>query len=184
MSGTKDAQEQLAMLYEQHAQGLYSLALSITRRPDWAEDAVQDAFARLLKRWSQRSNHADDPVAYAFASVRNASRDLLRRRRRWSIWSQQGAADDGPAELFRPIPPEAAADPARDAAAAEQQRLLQEAVKKLPSAQREAVLLRIWAGLTFEQMSKTLNEPLGTVASRYRRALNNLKQMLPQEVVS
>ena len=153
----------LERIYRAHRQGLFTLALAIAGRQELAEDAVHEAFVRL---WRRRRAPAGDLVAYVFAAVRNAAIDQLRRRR-----TTAGEADvsiyDGAA-----VPPDAAM------AAAERSRLLREAVEALPADQREAVVLRIYAGLTFQQVAEALGQPLPTVASRYRRALERVRQRL------
>ncbi|HEX4796695.1 MAG TPA: sigma factor, partial [Humisphaera sp.] len=68
--------QELADIYERHRRALFALALSITRCPAKAEDAVHDAFARLC-RVSGRV--AGDRVAYVFSAVRNAAVDQVRR---------------------------------------------------------------------------------------------------------
>lgn len=152
-------QRRLEQIYRDHRQGLFSLALAVTRSVDLAEDAVQDAFARL---WRTRRRPEGDLVAYVFASVRNAAIEQARRRRR---------AVAVPASLFDG----AQCDPASTAIDAERQQLVRNAVDALPMRQRQAVVLRLYAGLTFQQMADTLHEALPTVASRYRRALQRIK---------
>ncbi len=154
-------QQQLERIYQDHRQGLFTLALSITRRPDLAEDAVQEAFARL---WQSKREPTADPVAYVFASVRNAALQLLRRRQ--------------PVEAETSIFADEGSDPAAAAIEDERQRLVRRAVDALPIRQREAVVLRLNAGLTFQQIADTVGEPLQTIASRYRRALQQVKEML------
>ena len=56
------------------------------------------------------------------------------------------------------------------------------AVNELPADHREVVVLRIYAGLTFAQIAAITCEPLPTVASRYRRSLERLKQQLEKLV--
>jgi RNA polymerase sigma-70 factor (ECF subfamily) len=150
----------LDRIWADHGQGLYTLALAIVRCPAGAEDAVQDALARL---WRRRGPPSGDAVAYTFAAVRNAALAQRRRRRRESA----GA----PVSIFNGRAP----DPLDDAIGAERDRRIRDGVESLPEAEREAVVLRVYAGLTFEQMAEVLGEPLGTVASRYRRAIERLK---------
>lgn len=154
-----NARKALTEIYLKYRQGLFTLALSITRSTDSAEDAVHDAFERLCRR---DPAPAGDLVPYVFAAVRNAATELARRRRRPlradSIYTRQSR------------------DPADEAGDAEQQALIRQAVESLPEDQRQAVILRIYAGLTFEQMGRVLAQPLPTVAARYRRALERLKQ--------
>lgn len=162
--------ETLERIYWDHRQGLYTLALAITRRPERAEDAVQDAFARL---WTASRRPTGDPVPYVFAAVRNAAVDQLRRR--------DAAGRYEPVSIFNGLP----ADPAAHAVSAEEHHLVREAVDALPQEQREAVVMKIYADLTFDQMARALGEPLQTVASRYRRALARLgRRLKPNEEAS
>ncbi len=156
----------LEQTYRDHRQGLFSLALSITRRPELAEDAVQDAFVRL---WRSAISPKGDPVAYVFASVRNAALELVRRRRN---------AAGVPVSLFDCEQ----ADPASAAIEAEQQQIVRRAVDALPSEQREAVVMRTYAGLTFRQIADVVGEPLPTIASRYRRALERIKETIESSI--
>ena len=152
-------QGNLERIYREHRQGLYTLALAITRSPDQAEDAVHDAFVRL---WRSGIEPAGDRVAYVFAAVRNAAFDQ-RRRRRETV--------ETPLSIFDSVEP----DPAQAAVDAERQRLVREAVDSLPLRQRQIVVLRLYASLTFRQIGEMFGEPLPTVASRYRRALQRIK---------
>jgi RNA polymerase sigma-70 factor (ECF subfamily) len=154
--------EEIEAIYRRHRQGLFTLALSITRCPELAEDAVHDACARLLRLEARPDR---DAVAYVFAAVRNAALDHARRRR---------PSLEYPASIFDVRQ----TDPAVAAREAEQQRLAREAVDQLPLKQREAVVLRLYTDLTFEQIAETLGEPLPTVASRYRRALERIRRIL------
>ncbi len=151
-------------VYRQHRRGLFALALSITRRPAAAEDAVHDAVVRLC-HGSHRI--AGDPVPYVYAAVRNAAIDRLRRAQRPT-----------PRELsmFNGAPP----DPAAAAIDAEQRDRLQRAVEALPDEQRQVVVMKTYAGLTFQQAAEVLGEPVNTVSSRYYRALERLKQAMEE----
>ena len=56
------------------------------------------------------------------------------------------------------------------------------AVERLPDQQKEVVILKIWGELTFDEIARTLDESLNTVASRYRYALQKLKNIVPEEM--
>lgn len=149
---------ELERTYVQHRQGLYALALSITRCAQGADDAVHEAFTRLC---AKATNIESDPVAYVFASVRNAAVEQLRRRK----------FVESPASLFNGHAP----DPRIEAERAERDASLRRAVDNLPDEQRETVVLKVYAGLTFEQIAAVSGTPLQTTAARYRRALEKLK---------
>jgi RNA polymerase sigma-70 factor, ECF subfamily len=165
--------EALEQVYGRHRQGLYTLALAITRCPAQAEDAVHDAFVRL---WAARNGHAADPVAYIYAAVRNAAIDQVRGAKRRPAGAETSAMDAAASatSIFNGLP----ADPAVEAVTAEEHRQVREAVDALPADDREAIVLRVYGGLSFEQMAGVLGEPLPTVASRYRRALEKLSRRL------
>ena len=61
----------------------------------------------------------------------------------------------------------------------ERNRALLQAVDGLPSEQKEVLTLKIWADLTFDEIARTLDLSLNTVASRYRYALAKLKDRVP-----
>ncbi len=152
--------QRLETIYREHRQGLFTLALSITRSRQSAEDAVHDAFVRL---WKSSARLGGDPVAYVFASVRNAALDLVRRQRTTT-------------ELCESIFDSRQPDPAAQVAESEQTERLGRIVDGLPDSQRETVVMRLYGGLTFQQIADATDEPLQTVASRYRRAVERIQR--------
>lgn len=163
--------DELEEVYRDHRRGLFALAVSITGSSSLAEDAVHDAFANLCRR---RSAPSGDLVNYVFAAVRNAARDIVRRRHR---------SDSDGSELFHePCDRTVGADPAQRTEHAERQQQLQSAVLGLDAASRESVILKIYAGLTFDAIGEITGEPPATVATRYRRALLQLQNRLQDRV--
>lgn len=157
----------IADLYRQHSQGLFSVALAILRDASAAEDAIHDAVSRLL----DRGRIDGDPVAYLYASVRNAARDLFRRRRVRSA----GRIEDS---LFDPEEIAASARVSDE----DLRSTLGAAIESLPAEQQEVLLMRAVGRLGFEQIAVAIGAPLGTVASRYSRGVEALRNQL-QEVV-
>ena len=149
----------LESIYRDHRQGLFSLALSITRNTATAEDAVHNAFVRLVRRETPVKG---DPVAYAFTSVRNACIDLIRKASRRPEVSdtlidvEASAKDDGPG-------------------LGEEVSL---ALEQLPDEQRELIVMKVYSELTFQQNADVFEEPLSTISGRYNRALKALKKKL------
>ena len=162
MTGTIEA------IYRRHRQGLYTLALSIAGRPEAAEDAVHDAVVRLCRPGAPRPR--GDAVAYVFAAVRNAAVDGRRRA---------GPRAAAAVSIFDLAEPAAGARPV-DASATDAERDLRvaDALAGLPAEQREAVVLHLFAGLTFAQAAEAAGVPLQTLASRYRRGLIALREPL------
>lgn len=126
-----------------------------------AEDVVQEVFVHLaLERREPR-----DVKAYLFRAVRNAAISALRSERRRES-RQQRAMEARPA-WFEPK-----GDDLVDAAAA------QEALGELPAAQREIIVLRIWAGMTLADVAQISGLPLSTVHDHYRKALEAIRRRM------
>ena len=64
----------------------------------------------------------------------------------------------------------------------ERQQALLRSVDRLPMEQKEVLTLKIWSELTFDEIARTLDLSLNTVASRYRYALLKLKNWVPEEL--
>ncbi len=135
----------------------------ILRDSALAEDAVQDGFIRF---WRRR-RAARDPVPLLYAAVRSAALDLLRSRRRRR---RREHAASRPEPWF---------DTAADQSARAD--LVARVLHDLPPEQREAVVLKIWAGLTFAQCAAAAGESANTMASRYRYALEKIAARLAAE---
>ena len=157
---------ELEEMYASHRQGFFTLALAITQDRGRAEDAVHEAFARLCK---QDRDVEGDRLAYVYVAVRNAATDERRRRGRRSQHSTSIFAE--PASLVSSDD-----DPQLQVSGQERRQLLREAVQGLPDQARQTVALRVFVGLTFEQVAEVMDEPLGTVTSRYHRALQQLRR--------
>lgn len=164
--------DELERCYRQHRQGLFSMALTITGSPQVAEDAVQDAFARMCRLEGAR---VDELRCYVFAAVRNAAIDASRRD------AHQRKTMESVFNGFVP-PTAASAEPHEDVLTAERDAILRRAIETLPPDVREVILLKAFAGLTFEEVSRIVDAPMKTVASRYRRALGKLESVLRDQL--
>jgi RNA polymerase sigma-70 factor (ECF subfamily) len=129
-----------------------------------AEDVVQAAFVRFWRKYPDASPE-NYPLLYA--AVRTTALDLLRTNERRGRRELAFGAEV-------PLAEEPLFAPAIDQQADSDQ--LQQALAKLPIDQREAVVLRIWGGLTFAQIAESLGESINTVAARYRYALEALRR--------
>jgi RNA polymerase sigma factor (sigma-70 family) len=137
-----------------------------------AEDVVQEAFLRF---WRHR-DRADDPAAYLYACVKRAALDWQRGgrrrlRREEAVASARGTGVADEPLLTAPLERE------------ERRAAVEAALAGLPEAQREVLVLKVWAGLTFPQIAAALEIPADTAASRYRYALAKLRGQLAGELI-
>ncbi|MCM8531578.1 MAG: sigma-70 family RNA polymerase sigma factor [Lentisphaeraceae bacterium] len=157
--------KKLADIYVQHKQGLFSLALSILRSSAEAEDAVHDAFVKLTKK---DISDKSEPVAYVYATVRNTALDRLRRKKK---------IVDLPEFVFEDKKSKEAI-PGKSLQERERNFIVRKEIENLDEPQREVVMMKLYGGLTFEQISEALSEPLSTVSSRYARTLKSMKSKM------
>jgi RNA polymerase sigma-70 factor, ECF subfamily len=149
----------LEEVYRRQRRSLLLAAWNILRCPTLAEDAVQSAFAGLVDL--QRA--PEHPKLYVFRAVRNAAIDIARSRARKR---EQPMFAETESNLLASSSSDA--DPLTAIAAA---------LERLDPAAREIVELHVHGGLTFQEIATLLEEPLPTVASRYRRALEKLRRL-------
>jgi RNA polymerase sigma factor (sigma-70 family) len=164
--GEMDALERL---YDRYRSMAYAIALRITADPGSAEDVVQDAF---LDAWRHATRYTDlrgSVRTWLLSIVHHRAIDSIRRRRPAS--SLPETEDATPAAMTLPdIWPEVAGNLDRAAIAV--------ALGALTAAQREAIELAYFGGLTQQEIAARTGAPLGTVKSRVRLGLLALRDAL------
>jgi len=131
-----------------------------TRTESDAEDIVQEA---IVESWQRAGGIPSD--ALVFSTIRRRAIDLARSGDRRV--ARERAEGEPEQEWFAP-----------DIEDRETQRILADAVKSLQPNYREVVTLKGWGGLTFQKIAEITGVPLNTAASRYRYALEELRQNL------
>lgn len=147
-------------LYRRHYLDLVRFAVQLVDDRGTAEDVVQDVFAAMQ---TVSGHHLDDPVRYLKVAVLNRSRSVLRRRRtqrRFPLGREQYAE---------------AADEVTLRAA--EQHIVLAAVSRLPSRQREVVVLRYYEELTISEIASLLAITPGAVSSSLTRAVDRLNKI-------
>ena len=162
------ARAQITALYQAHALGLVRFAKVMLGDQPAAEDAVQDAFLGLYRRWDS-VREPDKVLGYLRASVVNACRVEHRSRTRRDR------------ALLR-APAASVVISAEDTAViGEANRELIAALLRLPARQREALALRYYLGLTEDEAAQAMNVSHGTVKSATSRGRAALAWMLKED---
>ena len=156
---------QLEVLYDAHAAGVFHYLLSIVRQESDAKDLLQEVFIRLAAK--PLAADVKDPRAFLLRMAHNLAIDSLRRR-----GTRLAAENASQSEIPRCF--EAPTDPDAEAFA----QSVQSALDELPVEQRTVAWLKLWEGLTFDQIAAAQDIPLNTAASRYRYALDKLRALL------
>ena len=154
-----------AALYDRYARQVFSLALGIVREPEVAEDVTQEVFLALWRGAARFDPRRGNPEAWILTLAHHRSVDALRRRR----VRQTEPLSDATA---------AADDPVEEAVRALQSAQVRTALAALSPAQREALTLAYYGGLTQQEIARRLALPLGTVKTRMRDGLLRLRALL------
>jgi RNA polymerase sigma-70 factor (ECF subfamily) len=157
---------ELERLYDEHAQALFAFLLNLTRNEQDTRDILQEVFVKLA-RDPQLLEPARDVRAFLIRLAHNAAIDLMRRRGARQKYHEQFVTEQTGAFA-------ATGDPDESTFRAR----LAAALGQLPAEQRAVVHLKLWEGLTFEEIAGALEIPMNTAASRYRYGLDKLRSLL------
>lgn len=164
-AGQRDA---LRRLFDREAGQLLGVAQRIVRRPDLADEVVQDAFLQIWQKAGSFDPARGNGRGWIYAVVRNAALNLVRHRA-----YETGFADGAMDALVDPDP-----DALSRLADEGDALALQRCLSRLDEGRRQVVLLAFVAGLTHVQIAARLGQPLGTIKAWVRRSLLALKECL------
>ena len=159
------ARPDIARLYDEHAQALFAFLLNLTRDEADTRDLLQEIFVKLARE-PKLLDGVREERAFLIWLAHNAAIDLMRRR------GTRERTKENFAEIISPFA--AAVDPDEEIFRNE----LSAALAELPPEQRAVTHLKLWGGLTFEEIAAALEIPPNTAASRYRYALDKLRERL------
>jgi RNA polymerase sigma-70 factor, ECF subfamily len=156
----------LEELYDQHASALFAFLLNLLRNESDARDVLQELFIKIAER-PQLLAGVKEPRGFLLRLAHNAAVDLIRRQSTRSKNYEELALEL--VDLF-----------AESASPDEQvfRVKLADAMVELPPDQRAVVHLKLWEHLTFEAIAETLDISANTAASRYRYAIDKLRDRL------
>jgi len=158
----------LAELYDRFGHVAYGLALRVVRDPALAEDAVQDGFLTVWRTAVRFVPERGKARTWILTLVHRRAVDIVRRE-----------------EPRRTEPLEAAVEPSADVTEDEawlrlERTRVQDALRRLPDQQREAIELAYYGGFTQSELADRLGEPLGTIKSRMFAGLARLRDLLAE----
>jgi RNA polymerase sigma-70 factor (ECF subfamily) len=161
----------LGDLYDAHARSIYSLALRILGDQSDAEDVVQEVFTQAWRQAARYDATRATVIGWLLMIARSRALDRLRAR--------QARPDR---TIAAPLPDLASGAPGQeaDALTAEDVARLRTALGRLGDAARTPIELAYYEGLSQSAIAERLGQPLGTVKTRMRTALAQLREFLRQ----
>lgn len=160
-------------IVHRYSKPLYNFIYRILGEPSFAEDLLQETFLRL---WVNKDSYREIArfSTWIYTIAGNLAKTELRRQkvRRWMSLSGN-KEEDRPLDIA-----DKGFTPAENVQRQNIMNNIQQEIQKLPPVFREVVILRDVQELSYEEISKILKIPLGTVKSRVNRGRQRLKKVL------
>ena len=164
--------EGLREIYEAYYKLIYSVMYSVVGNRMTAEDLTADLFVKLWEKLADAYRHGSGHRAWLAACARNMATDHIRKSSRELLTIDAPEDDNTPRT-----------EPVSDGDFTDDiigKISVNEAMKRLDESERTIVDLKLFADLTFKEISKALAMPLGTVTWKYRRAIGKLSNYVKE----
>ena len=159
-------EDALGELYDRFGKVAYGLAYKILQDAALAEDAVQEAFLQIWRTAGSYRPERAKASTWLLTFVHRRAVDLVRREER-----RRTVPVD-------PLPEPSGSGPDEEVVARSRAEVVRDALRRLPSEQREAIELAYYGGLTQSELAARLDQPLGTIKSRMFTGLQRLRVLL------
>jgi len=169
--GDNDAFEEIVTRYQAH---VYTYVMSITKNPDLSSDIIQDVFVRVFKKL-HKYNEEDKLKNWLFTLARNITMDYYRKNSKKLMPLETQEEDE--LSLINALP-EDKPQPIDIVLANSRAQSVNEALEKLSLEERELIALK--DSLTFKEIAEMQNKPIGTLLSKFNRALGKLRKILSE----
>jgi RNA polymerase sigma-70 factor, ECF subfamily len=158
-----------------HLDAAYNLARWLVRDPALAEDVVQDSTLRALRYFA--SFRGGDGRAWILRIVRNTAYEYLKKRNARTEVSLGSTTDQADSAGFGMDVPDPGSDPEVQYAGLQDRERLISALATLPIEQRECLVLFELEQLSYKNIARVTQVPIGTVMSRLSRARSALMRI-------
>ena len=160
--------------YDRYSGILFSIVVKVLNDPKEAEDVLQEVFLQIWDKAEVYKRELGAPFSWFVTMTRHKAIDRLR-----SAQCRYRLLDEVKEETAILI--KAAASFKSDAESRETSALVRSAVKTLPHDQRQAIELAFFGGMTQNEISESLGQPIGTIKARIRRGMLKLRDALEGE---
>ena len=157
----------------------FRMACLATHNEADALDIVQDAMLKLAQRYAQRGEDEWAPLFQRILQTRILDwhrRNKVRNRWRWFGWG----SDEEHANMLDNVADPAGRDPHAQLMNQQAMSAVDDAVEQLPSRQQQALLLRLWEGMSVAATAQAMGCSEGSVKTHYSRAVHTLRDMLEE----
>lgn len=154
----------------QHEAGLLRYAARVLSDPVAAQDVVQETFLKLFRKWDQVVKPNANLSSWLYRVTHNGAIDCIRRRqRRQHLHLKQ----DAERQVLRPRD----ADPSKDCRLHEQ---VQDALACLDLRERQLVLLKVYEGKSYQEMSEITGLSSGNIGYILHHAIKKMANRISE----
>lgn len=161
----------LGALYDRWVNSLYSLVLHLLKDPDDAEDVVEETFWQAWRKASSYEPSRGAVSTWLLTIGRHKALDRIRAKKRHR--EDPVGQDRTLADIASMAP-----DPSEDMEGAELRANVRTALGGLPEEQRQVLELAYFNGMSQTEIAEATEQPLGTVKTRMRLAMQKLREPL------
>jgi RNA polymerase sigma-70 factor (ECF subfamily) len=170
----------LEVLYDRYSGVVFSFSLRLVQDRQLAEELLQEVFFRAWQQGGAYSSQRGTFVTWLLSITHNMAIDEIRKRRR----RPQKADSEEPEQVLAAVADTSAGSNVEEEVWLGSLRdTVAVALKTLPPAQREAIEMAYFQGLTQREIAEALGEPLGTIKTRMRLGLQKLREALGNDGV-
>ena len=168
----KDA---LNTLYNRYMTPVYSLSLHMLKQPPLAEEVTQDVFLNIWLKADSFNSSRGNPRSWIMSVAHHRVVDVIRSRRRtYTLTDPEGY------ETLERLPASGPSVEAQVTQNLDRERIVR-ALATLPDNQREVIELAYFEGYSQSEMAEKLSQPLGTIKTRVRLAMQKLRTSLQED---
>jgi RNA polymerase sigma-70 factor (ECF subfamily) len=172
-AGDVDAME---VLYDRYNRAVFSFALRMLGNREQAEELLQEVFMRAWRQARKFSEGRGTYITWLLSITHNMAIDEIRRQNR----RPRKAESADPVLMLASVRDEKPSVE-EQALLGDLRDIMQDAMAQLPNAQRTALELAYFQGMTQREIAEYQDEPLGTIKTRMRLAMRKLREILESQ---
>ena len=165
----------LNILYSRYMTPVYSLSLHMLKQPPLAEEVTQDVFRNIWLKAASFNASRGNPRSWIMSVTHHRVVDVIRARRRTYTMS-----DPEGYETLERLPSSEPSVESQVTQSLDRERIVR-ALATLPDNQREVIELAYFEGYSQSEMAELLSQPLGTIKTRVRLAMQKLRTTLQED---
>ena len=168
-----------ATLYERTSSHLFAVVLRINKDRGQAEDILQEVYVSVWRAAQGFDAAQAQPLTWLTSIARNRAIDSLRRSQTQPQFHSAAPSDSENSDVYDDLADDKPG-PLELLSQASEARALSHCMQHLSAQQRQSVALAFYEGLSHAEVATKMHQPLGTVKSWVRRAMQSLKSCLEQ----